>query len=173
VASAQKISQKETKMNKRMNEGYKAFHQLFRMSCSMRAELDRLLVMAKAYPHLQDILDEHYDPAVDSEMVRALGAAMQYDTERTFPPTHIVQQLYIAAVQVLDKLDCIERDRLTAVQLAGNAANLPEQRHLAKVLEDFNVNVGEVNVPARKTIEAMRPYLQVRAGARRELQLAR
>ncbi len=148
-------------MNERMNEGYKAFHELFHINCSMRAELDRLLVMAKAYPHLQDILDEHYDPAVDSDMVRALSAAMRYDTERTFPPTHIVQQLYVAAVQVLDKLDCIERDRLTAVQLAGNAATLPEQRHLAKVLEDFNVNVGEVNVPARKAVEAMRPYLQV------------
>src|SRR6266511_568589 len=73
----------------------------------------------------------------------------------------LVQQLYVAAVQVLEKLDCIERDRLTAVQLAGNAATLPEQRHLAKVLEDFNVNVGEVNVPARKAVEAMRPYLQV------------
>jgi len=148
-------------MTQSITEGNKAFHNLFCMSCSMRAELDRLLTMAKAYPHLEEILAEHYDPAVDADMVGALGAAMQYIRNGESPPTFVLQQLYRAAVPMLDKLDSIERDRLEAVKMAGAPGTSTEQRRVAKLVEDFNVNVGEVNLPARNAIEAIRPYLQL------------
>jgi hypothetical protein len=146
-------------MKESMTDRNKAFHNLYWMSCSMRAELDRLLVMAKAYPHFQVILDEHYRPAVDSNMKHALNTAKAYARVREFPPTHVVEQLYVAAVQMLDKLDCIERDRLAAVRSGSSAAATAEQRRLGKLLEDFNVDVGEVNVPAREAIEGIRPHL--------------
>jgi len=125
----------------------------------MRAELSRLLVMAKAYPHFEAVLDEHYRPAVDSDMVHALHTAKAYARLGGFPPTYVVEQLYIAAVQMLDKLDCIERDRAAAVRLASSPAATTEQRRLGKLLEDFAIDVGEVNVPAREAIEGIRPYL--------------
>ena len=144
-----------------ITKGKKAFHNLFCMSCSMRAELDRLFTMAKAYPHLEELLAKHYNPTVDAEMVEALSAAMRYIRKKEVAPTFVLQQLYQAAVQMLDKLDSIERDRLKTVQMPGIAGNSAEQRQVAKLVEDFNVNVGEVNVPARNAIEAIRPYLQL------------
>jgi hypothetical protein len=147
-----------------MTENYRAFHNLFHTSCSMRAELDRLLCMAKAYPHFQEILKDHYNPAVDSNMVHALRVAKQYEAERTFPPRHIVEQLYMAGVQMLDKLDRIEHYRLATVESASCPDTIAPQRQIGRLVEDFNVNVGEVNEPARQAIEAIRPYLRANAG---------
>ena len=146
-----------------MTGSYQAFHNLFHTSSSMRAELDRLLYMAKAYPHLQEVLQYNYSPAVDSDMVRALGVAKPYETERTSPPRHVMKQLYVAAVQMLDKLDSIEAYRLSAVELAHSAGVTAEQREVGRLVEDFNVNVAEVNNPAREAIEAIRPYLLANA----------
>jgi hypothetical protein len=142
-----------------MTENYQAFHNLFHTSCSMRAELDRLLFMAEAYPHFQEILVKHFNAAVDSEMVLALSAAKKYELARAFPPRHIVEQLYVASVQMLDKLDSIERDRLAAVGFASTPSATTEQRQVARLVEDFNVNVGEVTGPAREAIEAIRGFL--------------
>jgi len=146
-------------MKESMTDRNKAFHDLYWMSCSMRAELDRLLVMAMAYPHFKAILDEHYRPAVDSDMVHALNTAKAYARLPEFPPAHVVEKLYVAAVQMLDKLDCIERDRLAAVRLVSSPTATAEQRCVGKLLENFNVDVGEVNVPARAAIEGIRPFL--------------
>ena len=151
-------------MKTSMTESYKAFHNLFHTSCSMQAELDRLLCMAKAYPHFQEILKDHYDPAVDSDMVQALRVAKRYEVEGTFPPKHIVEQLYVAAVQMLDKLDRIEHYRIAMVELASCPSTMALQRQIGRLVEDFNVNVGEVNEPATEAIEAIRPHLAVDAG---------
>ena len=147
-----------------MTENYRAFHNLFHTSCSMRAELDRLLCMAKAYPHFQEILKDHYDPAVDSDMFQALRVAKEYEAEGTFPPRHIVEKLYVAAVQMLDKLDRIEHYRLATVELARCPDVMESKRQIGRLVEDFNVNVGEVNEPAREAIEAIRLYLPGDAG---------
>jgi len=140
-------------------ESHEAFHNLFHSSCSMRAELDRLLYMAQAYPHFQEVLQYHYRPAIDSDIVRALEVARPYETERTCPPRHVLERLYVAAVQMLDKLDSIEDYRLAAVGLAKSAGVTAEQRAACRLVDDFNVNIGEVNDPARVAIRAVRPYL--------------
>ena len=142
-----------------MKDKYQAFHNLYHTSCSMRAELDRLLCMAEAYPHFQQILAEHYDAAVDTNMVQALHAAKRYESARAFPPRHIAEQLYVAAVQMLDKLDRIEHYRLATVELASCSEAISTERQIGRLVEAFNVTGGEVNVPAREAIEAIRAYL--------------